>query len=437
MDKYNCEEISIEITSLCHHACKHCSTNGAQTFLSSPPEICRGIWEKHRDKYDELTTQEIKDAITSARDDIGSKTVSFSGGEPTLFPDFPELVAHAKSLGMRVLIYTCCPPMFRVERFKQFSHMLTHRDDDNPDKVIFSLEGGWITHDFIVGTELHRKEIISAIESSVRFGIYTEVHTCPMTANMDELINMFRDCEHMGVDRISYLRLVPQGRCQRNRWLMPDVLDFCLMQLIMGYIHLEQKKGRMDARVGDPMNFLWLVMDDAPISTCSAAKDRILIRPDGAAHFCAALKHAEELNYGNIRKDSLSHIWNESDVVTMLRDMHCAKQDQFFGECCACAHFNKCRGGCLSQRLSHYKTSNGIKKLDRKLTEVAMLRGPDPACPFQFLKKKYRQWKANDTSATFLTYLLHERYGWNDKNIPAYWNKIAKCDKLAIDLRVR
>lgn len=54
----------------------------------------------------EMTTAEVKVILDRIYDEAHCPTVSFTGGEPTLRDDLPELVAYAKSKGMRVNLIT-------------------------------------------------------------------------------------------------------------------------------------------------------------------------------------------------------------------------------------------------------------------------------------------------------------------------------------------
>jgi uncharacterized Fe-S cluster-containing radical SAM superfamily protein len=52
-----------------------------------------------------LTADELRDRVRQARAD-GCEEVAFSGGEPTIRPDLPEIVAYARSLGFRRVAVT-------------------------------------------------------------------------------------------------------------------------------------------------------------------------------------------------------------------------------------------------------------------------------------------------------------------------------------------
>jgi radical SAM protein with 4Fe4S-binding SPASM domain len=80
----------IALTDRCQNKCLFC-------YAESPN---RGAQVR------EMTTDEVKTVIDRIYDDAHCPTVSFTGGEPTLREDLPELVRYAKSKGMRVNLIT-------------------------------------------------------------------------------------------------------------------------------------------------------------------------------------------------------------------------------------------------------------------------------------------------------------------------------------------
>jgi hypothetical protein len=96
----------IALTYRCNNRCTFC-------YASAPergPEVR------------EMTTDEVKRVIDKIVDQAKVPTVSFTGGEPTLRRDLPELIAYAKSRQMRVNLITngtrCAQADF-VARLKQ------------------------------------------------------------------------------------------------------------------------------------------------------------------------------------------------------------------------------------------------------------------------------------------------------------------------------
>ncbi len=84
-------QLDIELTERCNNACIHCCTN-------------RPAGDK-RSRARELDTDAWKEILRQAAG-LGVMTVRFTGGEPLLRDDFPELYLFARRLGLRVLLFT-------------------------------------------------------------------------------------------------------------------------------------------------------------------------------------------------------------------------------------------------------------------------------------------------------------------------------------------
>ena len=84
-------ELAIELTERCNNRCVHC--------LINRPEGDREAESR------EMETAFVLDLLAQAAD-LGCMTVHFTGGEPLLRPDFPELYLAARRSGMRVVLFT-------------------------------------------------------------------------------------------------------------------------------------------------------------------------------------------------------------------------------------------------------------------------------------------------------------------------------------------
>jgi radical SAM protein with 4Fe4S-binding SPASM domain len=82
--------MDVELTERCNNNCSHC-------FINLPAN--------HRCREEELSFQEIKSILKEAAR-LGCMSVRFTGGEPLLREDFQEIYLFARSLGLRVLIFT-------------------------------------------------------------------------------------------------------------------------------------------------------------------------------------------------------------------------------------------------------------------------------------------------------------------------------------------
>jgi radical SAM protein with 4Fe4S-binding SPASM domain len=83
--------LDVELTERCNNDCIHCCINLPE---NDPAASSR-----------ELTTTEWQDILRQAAD-LGMLKVRFTGGEPLLRGDFPDLYLYARRLGLRVLLFT-------------------------------------------------------------------------------------------------------------------------------------------------------------------------------------------------------------------------------------------------------------------------------------------------------------------------------------------
>jgi radical SAM protein with 4Fe4S-binding SPASM domain len=83
--------LDIELTERCNNNCIHCCIN------LSPKDV--------NARKRELTTKEIKTILKEAAA-LGCFLVRFSGGEPLLREDFGKLYLFARSLGLKVMVFT-------------------------------------------------------------------------------------------------------------------------------------------------------------------------------------------------------------------------------------------------------------------------------------------------------------------------------------------
>lgn len=158
----------IALTYRCQNKCVFC-------YAGSPS---RG------QQVPEMNTAEVKKVIDRIFDEAHCPTVSFTGGEPTLRPDLPELIAYAKSKGMRVNLITnglrCAEAEF-VEGLKAA----------RLDSAQVSLEGATPeVHDAIVrhpGAFLKTSRAVHVLRAA---GIHTHTNTTICGANREHLLEL-------------------------------------------------------------------------------------------------------------------------------------------------------------------------------------------------------------------------------------------------------
>jgi len=158
----------IALTYRCQNKCVFC-------YAESP---ARG------QQVQEMSTAEVKRVIDRIFDEAHCPTVSFTGGEPTLREDLPELVAYAKSKGMRVNLIT---NGLRCADAEYVSILKTA----GLDSAQVSLEGPRSeTHDAIVRHQGAFAQTSRAVHVLREAGIHTHTNTTICGSNRDHLLEL-------------------------------------------------------------------------------------------------------------------------------------------------------------------------------------------------------------------------------------------------------
>ena len=89
--KVRIDRLDLELTERCNNSCIHC-------YINLPADDAAA-------ESREMTSAEVQQILQEAAA-LGCMTVRFSGGEPLLRKDFPELYRAARTLGLKALIST-------------------------------------------------------------------------------------------------------------------------------------------------------------------------------------------------------------------------------------------------------------------------------------------------------------------------------------------
>ncbi len=155
----------IALTYRCQNRCRFC-------YASSPD---RGRTVR------EMSTAEVRRIVDRIYDEARCPTVSFTGGEPTLRADLPELIAYAKGKGMRVNLIT------NGLRCADEGYVATLARS-GLDSAQVSLEGGSAAvHDAIVDRPGAFLLSTQAVRSLRQAGIHTHTNTTICAGNRDHL----------------------------------------------------------------------------------------------------------------------------------------------------------------------------------------------------------------------------------------------------------
>jgi radical SAM protein with 4Fe4S-binding SPASM domain len=358
-------EVSIEVTHNCPFSCLMCSSG-------SPS---KSEWNKEK-----LEGELSFDALLNVVDEIsqlGTKYVSWSGGEMILLENSVELLKYAHKKGLKNLVYTngvvwgkeknsiALATQEKLAEVAKFSDRIALNIQGENSKVV----------DYIMG----RKGAFNIIkEAAMIFKSNTntkwvEGQFVPMKPNFKHIeatVNYWLGREKL--DRISFLRFVPQGEGEKNKELL-ELSPQQLFEAIRTIEKLQREYGKERIRIGRPLNFNFIINPNEQPYSCRAGLDAPLIQPKGRIDACPAWKMLPEeyaIGYVDSNGKGLIEAWIHSPVIKKVREINTASPEKLkeilTGSCLTCKFFASCRGRCIAQRIRKYG--------DMYIT-------PDPQCP--------------------------------------------------------
>jgi radical SAM protein with 4Fe4S-binding SPASM domain len=312
----------------------------------------------------EMDTSEARRIIDRIYDEAHVPTVSFTGGEPTLREDLPELIAYAKGKGMRVNLITnglrCADEAFVASLVQA-----------GLDSAQVSLEGGNAAiHDAIVarpGAFALTSRAVTVLRAA---GIHTHTNTTLCTANrehLEELVCFVRrelGSEYMSMNMVirtgtaldhpqigvSYREVAPliaqvQAWCEREGirlvWYSP--MPYCIFNPVQ-------------AGLGS--------------KSCAAADGLLSVSPAGDVLPCSSF----EQGLGNLLTHDFRHVWHG-------RAARYWRSKAFLPpRCASCAVKHICCGACPL----YWDERGGFAELDG-LTP--------PASPIAAWRWRLRRWQ--------------------------------------------
>ncbi len=336
MNRYTLEELKIEVTYKCPLSCVHCSSNaGSNIELNIDEDKCLDI---------------IHQAV-----EMGVKEIAFSGGEPLIWEGLSNCISLCNENGIKSAIYTS-------GNCDDIENVIVGLSRVGLNKAIFSVYSP-IEQEHIRVTRQRDsfKKTIEAISVCRRNKITPEIHFVALASNYRKLIDVVDLAKSIGVNTVSVLRFVPQGR--GNLIKDKDTLSQKQNKELIKIIKQIRLNG-FNIRTGSPFNVL--LLNDNP--KCLAAINRMIIAPDLTIYPCDAFKQikacqiTEEKNNNTLENSTLKDCWNNSSYLNEIR-RHLEKREK--SECYNCNLYHKCLSGCLAQKF---------------LSSGSLDSGKDPAC---------------------------------------------------------
>ena len=315
-----------ELTYACNLACVHClSSSGRRDPRELSTAQCKAI-------IDELERMQVF-------------YVNIGGGEPTVRPDFWELVDYATAHHVGVKFST---NGVRID--EKVAARLTESDYVD---VQISLDGATAEVNDAVRGQGSFDMAVRALENLSRAGFRDAKISVVVTRHNVAQLDDFKSLADRYGATLRITRLRPSGR-GADVW---DELHPTAGQQRELYDWLVAHGDKV--LTGDSFFHLSAYGSALPgLNLCGAGRVVCLIDPVGDVYACPFAIH-EKFLAGNILRDGdFATVWRDSELFAELRS------PQTGGACAKCSHFDSCRGGCMAAKF---------------FTGLPM-DGPDPEC---------------------------------------------------------
>lgn len=288
----NCD---IELTRKCNLKCMFC-------YSASGTGLCN-----------ELTLSQILQIIDEANN-LGVKTITLTGGEPTIHPHFLEIVEYIRSRNIIVQIFTN-GTMITNELATKFmeNHIF-------PCVSIESIRPE--IHDELVGVSGTYKKMFNGISNLINAGYTKEL---PLTINAvitkinyPYLEELWSWAETNGIEPF-LLRLIPTGRSIENDGLEVSPED---VKKLIETIAVKKGYSPTVPYFGD--------------GGCRKHYMSCYVNTQGFVQPCSGLN----IKCGNVTQKSLSDIIHDSPIIKIMRNI----DNELVGKCSECEERSKCYG---------------------------------------------------------------------------------------------
>ncbi|MEO9323282.1 mycofactocin radical SAM maturase [Nocardioides sp. C4-1] len=321
-----------ELTYACNLECAHCLSSSGR-----------------RDPR-ELSTDQAK-AVIDELQRMQVFYVNIGGGEPTIRPDFWELVQYAVDHQVGVKFSTN-----GVRLDAERAAFLAGPACNGYVDVQISLDGATAeVNDYVRGPGSF-DTAIRALENLRAAGFTDAKISVVCTRQNIGQLDEFQALADTYGATLRLTRLRPSGR-GADVWdeLHPlpeqqrELYDWLMARAAAG----------VDVLTGDSFFHLAAYGEALPgLNLCGAGRVVCLIDPIGDVYACPFAIHDEFLAGNLLDEGGFAKVWRESELFTELRS------PQTGGACASCAFFDSCRGGCMAA-----KFFTGLP-----------LDGPDPEC---------------------------------------------------------
>lgn len=303
--------MDLALTYRCNNDCAHCYNERERSF----PELDTSCWKKILDRLWEL----------------GIPHIVFTGGEPTLRSDLPELIAHAESNGQITGLNT------NARRLSNETYVKT-LVDAGLDHVQITVEScDEAVHDRMVDAPGAFRQTIQGLRNALATSLYVMTNTTMLQTNVHKIPETLEFLGDLGVPTIGLNALIYSGRALT---VGTGLTESELQPLLDIAARKTSERGE---------RLIWYTptqycqfdptLQNLGVKGCTAALYSMCVEPNGDVLPCQSYYQS----LGNLFTDAWSTIWNH-ELSVKLRERRGLPD-----KCTGCALLPECGGGCPLQ----------------------------------------------------------------------------------------
>ncbi|MEM3193953.1 MAG: radical SAM protein [Candidatus Bathyarchaeia archaeon] len=304
--------MDLAITYRCNNRCVHCYAGGPR----ETKELTKKEWFKVMDKIFSL----------------GIPHVVFTGGEPTLRDDLPELIAYAEKVGL------ICGLVTNGRRLKDKAYFQS-LVDAGLDHIQITLEShNPEIHDRITGVAGSWHETLEGLKNAIESPIYTITNTTLNKYNVNDILETIKFIHDLGIRQFACNSIIYSGKAAQPETIKDFAIEESKLEPILARIRDYARELGMEFIWYTPTEYCILnpLELDLGIKTCSACRISMCIEPDGTVIPCQSYFSP----LGNILRDNWMSIW-QHPLCQEIRGRKYAPE-----KCHECQMLNVCGGGC-------------------------------------------------------------------------------------------
>lgn len=314
VEDYPLESLHVEITMKCNERCLHCYLpNSVKNKGAAMPF---NLFKRMIDDFANM----------------GGEQVSLSGGEPLLHPHFLDFLYYCKSKNLKISVFSNLTLLD-----ESITKAMKETKVENVQVSIYSMNPQ--IHDKITTVKGSLAKTLRAIDYLLDAGIEVQI-ACPvMSYSKDDVLEIMNFAKEKNIHLRMNALLLSKSDGDDSSAKGLSLTKNEIKQLYERLLGADDKYTRdyltefnnaTEEFCNHPTDFLSNPICSAGISGCCVSSSGIVTPcPDWDSY-----------QLGDLKKNSLNHIWNNSEKLKVLRRLN---QQRNFAKCLECENIDFCK----------------------------------------------------------------------------------------------